>query len=75
MGGAGQPAVDAGGGGAGADDDAAVRISPLAAQIPGRIWSGVQRRLLLRWLGHQSLADTQCYVELVGAHRSWVAKL
>ena len=36
---------------------------------------GIPLPVLQQWLGHQSLADTQCYVDLVGAHHSWVAKL
>ena len=31
--------------------------------------------VLQQWLGHQSLADTQQYVELAGAHHQWVARL
>ena len=36
---------------------------------------GIPLPVLQQWLGHQSLADTQRYVELAGAHHSWVAKL
>ena len=36
---------------------------------------GVSLPVLQQWLGHQSLADTQRYVELAGTHHSWVAKL
>ena len=36
---------------------------------------GVPLPVLQQWLGHQSLADTQRYVELAGTHHSWVAKL
>ena len=31
--------------------------------------------VLQQWLGHQSLADTQRYVELAGAHHEWVTRL
>ena len=36
---------------------------------------GVPIPVLQQWLGHQSLADTQRYVELAGAHHEWVARL
>ena len=36
---------------------------------------GIPIPVLQQWLGHQSLTDTQRYVELAGAHHSWVAKL
>ena len=36
---------------------------------------GIPLPVLQQWLGHQSLADTHRYVELAGAHHSWVAKL
>ena len=36
---------------------------------------GIPLPVLQQWLGHQSLADTQRYVERAGAHHSWVAKL
>ena len=36
---------------------------------------GIPLPVLQQWLGHQSLADTQRYVELAGAHHSWVARL
>ena len=36
---------------------------------------GIPLPVLQQWLGHQSLADTQRYVGLAGAHHSWVAKL
>ena len=36
---------------------------------------GIPLPVLQQWLRHQSLADTQRYVELAGAHHSWVAKL
>ncbi len=36
---------------------------------------GIPLPVLQQWLGHQSLADTQRYVELAGGHHSWVAKL
>ena len=31
--------------------------------------------VLQKWLGHQSLKDTQCYVKLAGAHHEWVSRL
>ena len=31
--------------------------------------------VLQKWLGHQSLKDTQRYVELAGAHHEWVSRL
>ena len=36
---------------------------------------GVPIPVLQKWLGHQSLADTQRYVELAGEHHSWVERL
>ena len=36
---------------------------------------GVPIPVLQQWLGHQSLADTQRYVELAGAHHEWVSRL
>ena len=36
---------------------------------------GVPIPVLQQWLGHQSLADTQRYVELAGAHHEWAARL
>ena len=36
---------------------------------------GVPLPVLQQWLGHQSLADTQRYVELGGTHHEWVARL
>lgn len=36
---------------------------------------GVPVPVLQQWLGHQSLADTQRYVELAGAHHEWVSRL
>ena len=36
---------------------------------------GVPIPVLQQWLGHQSLADTQRYVELAGAHHKWVSRL
>ena len=36
---------------------------------------GIPIPVLQQWLGHQSLADTQRYVELAGGHHSWVARL
>ena len=36
---------------------------------------GVPIPVLQQWLGHQSLADTQRYVEPAGAHHEWVARL
>ena len=36
---------------------------------------GIPLPVLQQWLGHQSLPDTQRYVELAGTHHSWVAKL
>ena len=34
---------------------------------------GVPIPVLQKWLGHQSLKDTQRYVELAGAHHEWVS--
>ena len=31
--------------------------------------------VLQKWLGHQSLNDTQRYLELAGAHHEWVSRL
>ena len=39
------------------------------------VLSGIPLPVLQQWLGHQSLADTQRYVELAGAHHSWVTRL
>ena len=36
---------------------------------------GVPIPVLQQWLGHQSLSDTQRYVELAGAHHEWVSRL
>ena len=36
---------------------------------------GIPIPVLQKWLGHQSLKDTQRYVELAGAHHEWVARL
>ena len=36
---------------------------------------GVPIPVLQKWLGHQSLKDTQRYVELAGAHHEWVSRL
>ena len=36
---------------------------------------GIPLPVLQQWLGHQSLTDTQSYVELASDHHSWVAKL
>ena len=36
---------------------------------------GIPVPVLQQWLGHQSLADTQRYVELAGAQHSWVTRL
>ena len=36
---------------------------------------GVPIPVLQQWLGHQSLADTQRYVELAGEHHEWVSRL
>ena len=36
---------------------------------------GIPLPVFQQWLGHQSLADTQRYVELAGAHHSWVTRL
>ena len=36
---------------------------------------GIPLPVLEQWLGHQSLADTQRYVELAGAHHEWVSRL
>ncbi len=36
---------------------------------------GVPIPVLQKWLGHQSLKDTQRYVELAGAHHEWVGRL
>ena len=36
---------------------------------------GIPLPVLQQWLGHQSLADTQRYVELAGSHHSWVVML
>ena len=39
------------------------------------VLKGVPIPVLQKWLGHQSLKDTQRYVELAGAHHEWVARL
>ena len=36
---------------------------------------GVPIPVLQQWLGHQSLSDTQRYVELAGTHHSWVDRV
>ena len=36
---------------------------------------GIPIPVLQKWLGHQSLKDTQGYVELAGAHHEWVSRL
>ena len=36
---------------------------------------GIPIPVLQKWLGHQSLKDTQRYVELAGAHHEWVSRL
>ena len=36
---------------------------------------GIPIPVLQQWLGHQSLADTQRYVELAGADHQWVDRL
>ena len=36
---------------------------------------GVPIPVLKQWLGHQSLSDTQRYVELAGTHHQWVSRL
>ena len=37
------------------------------------VLKGVPIPVLQKWLGHQSLKDTQRYVELAGAHHEWVS--
>ena len=39
------------------------------------VLQGVPIPVLQKWLGHQSLKDTQRYVELAGAHHEWVSRL
>lgn len=39
------------------------------------VLQGVPIPVLQQWLGHHSLADTQRYVELSGAHHEWVSRL
>ena len=36
---------------------------------------GIPLPVLQKWLGHQSLVDTQRYVELAGTHHEWVSRL
>ena len=38
------------------------------------VLKGVPIPALQKWLGHQSLKDTQPYVELASAHHEWVAR-
>lgn len=64
-----------------ADADAGIdpiRAHPYALRHTyGRncVLRGVPIPVLQQWLGHESLADTQRYVELAGAHHQWVARL